>query len=182
MLECLRKGQHREQILVVVWERARLSPGPFSFPPNKRTHPNYSRSRNILLSYNVPIDMILNSFSTSVEDCIMNLIVTKYFAILYSSSLSHILSASIPDGSPKLSHCTHLCSTVSLMGKLKNGLPPNIVFNESPKSSSRIGATCEEYVRHIPPQFETSAGTDFPVESFARLKPTATYGSSVIVP
>ena len=34
MLECLRKGQHREQILVVVWERARLSPGPFSFPPH----------------------------------------------------------------------------------------------------------------------------------------------------
>ncbi len=33
MLECLRKGQHREQILVVVWERTRLSPGPFSLIP-----------------------------------------------------------------------------------------------------------------------------------------------------
>ena len=126
--------------------------------------------------------MILNSFSTSVEDCIMNLIVTKYFAILYSSSLSHILSASIPDGSPKLSHCTHLCSTVSLMGKLKNGLPPSKVFNESPKSSSNFIAACEKYVIHIPPQTETSTGTDFPVESLAILKPTATYGSSVIVP
>ena len=35
MLECLCKGPHRRENFSVVWERARLSPDPFFFPPNK---------------------------------------------------------------------------------------------------------------------------------------------------